>query len=166
MRSNIEAKQTREELVQHVAKKLLEQNKTVGFVESCTGGALANACARMAGSSTWFLGGVVSYSNSVKQKIGVTPQALEGFGVVSEEVAAEMSEAGRQWLGVDVCAAITGVAGPSGGAPNKPVGTVCFAFSFSGQVFSQTVLFSGDRHAVQSQAVDYALTQLTDLLKS
>lgn len=134
---------------------------TVGFAESCTGGRLSALVAEVPGVSDVFLGGVVSYSNEVKMKLlDVRPETLRSFGAVSEETAREMARGARTRLGVDVAVAVTGIAGPSGGTPVKPVGMVCFAAAGPGFEVATTQRFGGDRVAIQSQAAEFAMNFL------
>lgn len=133
--------------------------------ESCTGGLAASWVTQRAGSSAWFEGGVVSYSNDLKRLVlGVSRADLDGFGAVSEPVARAMAEGAVARLGQPGAAyaacAITGVAGPSGGSPEKPVGTVWFAWAFPHQpTRAQRRIFRGDRQAIQQQAAWFALSE-------
>lgn len=107
-----------------------DRKLTLATAESCTGGLVAKLITDVAGSSAIFSGGVVSYSNDVKMKIlGVSDKTLGEHGAVSEETAGEMAEGARERLGTDVAVSTTGIAGPTGGVPGKPVGTVCFGVS-------------------------------------
>lgn len=145
---------------------LREKKQTVGFAESCTGGQVAALLTKHAGVSDVFLGGVVSYSNQVKQDLlEVRSETLASFGAVSEETAGEMAAGARKRLRVDWAVAITGIAGPSGGTATKPVGLVCFAVAGPGFAESTNQHFSGDREAVQRQAVEFALKFLADSLR-
>lgn len=139
----------------------------IGFAESCTGGLLSGSFARVPGVSDVFLGSVVSYSNQVKiDLLGVSPTTLRFDGAVSERVAREMARGACEHLHVECSIAVTGIAGPSGGTPEKPVGTVWFAVR--GPAFEAAVRrqFSGDRDAIQNQAVEFATEFLLgELLK-
>lgn len=127
--------------------------------ESCTGGWVAQSITAVAGSSAWFERGFVTYSNAAKQELlGVPAQTLARVGAVSERTAIEMAEGALRASRADVSVAITGIAGPGGGTPDKPVGTVCFACqSKDGARTSTTQHFSGDRRQVRAQSVAYAL---------
>lgn len=120
-----------DEAIENVIVKLLtEQKKTLALAESCTGGLIANRITNISGASEIFLGGVVSYANSAKEKfLGVKPETLKKFGAVSEEVAREMALGAREKFGSDFAISVTGIAGPNGGSPEKPVGTVFIALA-------------------------------------
>ncbi len=137
----------------------------VATAESCTGGLLAGAVTAVAGSSAWFDLGLVTYSNAEKRQCLDVPAALlERHGAVSEPVALAMAAGLLSRTPADVAASITGIAGPGGATPGKPVGMVCFGFAFPGEGgFARTVQFAGDRAAVRSQAVDWALENLIAL---
>ncbi|RUO27096.1 damage-inducible protein CinA [Aliidiomarina minuta] len=138
----------------------------LGTAESCTGGGVAHACTELAGSSQWFAGGVVTYSNALKQKLlGVPLATLEKEGAVSELTAIAMARGALPLLNVDYALAITGIAGPGGGSPQKPVGTVCFAWSGSDSLqYSECCLFTGDRREIREQSVIHALSKLNEIL--
>ena len=148
-------------LAEQVVEVAQSRALTFGFAESCTGGQLSAAVTRVAGVSSVFWGGVISYSNEVKRGIlGVKEETLISFGAVSEACAAEMAMGSRNALGVDWAVSVTGIAGPGGGSPEKPVGTVCFGWAHAGGVVTERKRFSGDRHRVQRTAVAYALFHL------
>ncbi|MBK7235197.1 MAG: nicotinamide-nucleotide amidase [Sterolibacteriaceae bacterium] len=132
--------------------------------ESCTGGWVAQVLTATAGSSEWFERGFVTYSNEAKQEsLGVSAQTLAAQGAVSEPVAAEMALGTLAASRAEVALAITGIAGPAGGSPDKPVGTVCFAWVVRGaQPVTRLAHFDGDREAVRRAAVVFALTRLLD----
>ena len=134
--------------------------------ESCTGGWVAQALTAVAGSSAWFERGFVTYSNAAKEELlGVRAETLARHGAVSEETAREMALGALQRSHASVALAITGVAGPSGGTPDKPVGTVCFAWSGAGLAArAETRHFAGDREAVRRQSVEHSLERLLELL--
>jgi len=113
-----------------IVRLLSERKKTLVLAESCTGGFIANGITNVPGASKVFLGGIVAYSNGAKEKfLGVRPQTLEKSGAVSEAVAKEMAEGAREKFGSDFAIAVTGIAGPDGGTPEKPVGTVFIALA-------------------------------------
>lgn len=115
-------------LEQHIGQLLTERGKTLVVAESCTGGHIAHTITRIPGSSTYFLGGIIAYSNAIKKEIlGVEEQTLEAFGAVSEQTVREMADGARQGLGADYALAVSGIAGPDGGTPDKPVGTIWLA---------------------------------------
>jgi nicotinamide-nucleotide amidase len=134
--------------------------------ESCTGGWVAQALTAIAGSSAWFEGGFVTYSNAAKiGLIDVPPLTVERHGAVSIETAQAMAEGARRVLGVEVAIAITGVAGPSGGTPAKPVGLVCFGFACDGRATRCVDRhFPGTRTEVRAAAVGYALDECLRLV--
>lgn len=130
--------------------------------ESCTGGWAAQVITHTAGSSAWFDRGFVTYSNDAKlDMLGVRPETLERFGAVSQETASEMAVGALKDSNSMISIAITGIAGPTGGSPGKPVGTVCFAWCRVGETATtETAMFAGDREAVRRQAVIHALRGL------
>ncbi len=154
-------------LVPKLADLLLEKKFKLVTAESCTGGAVAAACTDLAGSSDWFERGFVTYSNAAKTELlGVDAALIVMHGAVSEAVARAMAQGALVHSAAQVSLAVTGVAGPGGGSPAKPVGTVWFAWGVSGQVHSQKMQFTGDRAAVRRAAVTHALQRLTELLRS
>lgn len=156
-----------ETLLQELLALLRTQKFTVGFAESCTGGLLSATLTALSGVSDVFKGSVVSYSNSVKiEVLGVEESVLAKEGAVSEEVARQMAQGTRKQLKVDVSVAITGIAGPTGGTPHKPIGTVCFALA--GPWLAESSIqkhFSGERKEVQEQSVRFAVEYLISKLK-
>jgi len=141
-----------------VAKALRAQEATLAFAESCTGGMAGQLITSESGASTFFRGSIVAYANDVKTSVlGVKPETITDFGAVSEPTAREMAEGAKRVCGSSVAVAITGVAGPEGGAPDKPVGTVCFAVCGPGTTRTSTKLFAGDRERVRIAAAYYAL---------
>lgn len=149
-----------------LSKDLLDAAKakgvTIGVVESCTGGLLGAAITAMPGSSSVFQGGFLTYSNTLKQKlVGVSAGTLRAHGAVSEETANEMADGAHERLGVDLAISITGVAGPGGGSPEKPVGTVCFGLASESGVTSETEVFADlSRNRVRDYAVMHAMKML------
>jgi nicotinamide-nucleotide amidase len=135
--------------------------------ESCTGGWVAQALTAVAGSSDWFERGFVTYSNAAKQEmLGVSAATLAAHGAVSEQTAREMAGGALAHSRAQLALAITGVAGPSGGTPEKPVGMVCFAWAAaSGMLSAQTKHFEGDRESVRRQSGAFALQTLLQLLE-
>jgi len=126
--------------------------------ESCTGGWLAQAITSVAGSSDWFERGYVTYSNAAKrQALGVAKQTLMRHGAVSEQTAREMARGALKRSRGNIALAITGVAGPGGGTPGKPVGTVCFAWLRGRSIRSETKRFKGGRNRVRRQSVIHSL---------
>lgn len=154
------------EKVEQLAEQLLARGWTVTAAESCTGGGVAMSITELAGSSAWFEGSYVTYSNRLKElMLGVSAATLNNSGAVSEEVATEMAIGARDVASADLSIAISGIAGPGGGTPDKPVGMVCFACACRDQSVSmQTCYFDGDRHDVRQQAINHALQMLLDKL--
>ena len=148
--------------VQELSELLIVKGLTISVAESCTGGALSHTITSIPGASSYFDCGYITYSNQSKtEMLGVDIQSIKTYGAVSEEVALEMVIGLATKSHSDVAVSITGVAGPTGGTPEKPVGTVCFGFSFDGKTSTSTKLFSGDRTSIVSQSVSYALKQLS-----
>ena len=148
-------------------KVLRHQKMTVGFAESCTGGRLSASWAETAGVSDVFLGSIISYSNQVKENLlGVQPNTLKIHGAVSAEVAGQMARGARQSLKVHWAVSVTGIAGPSGGSAQKPVGTVWFGIV--GPKVEETCQqnFSGDRVEIQNLAAEFATAWLAEKLES
>lgn len=134
--------------------------------ESCTGGWISEAITSVAGSSEWFDRGFVTYSNRAKQEmLGVKPETLTEFGAVSEATATEMAVGAITNSGASVAVSVTGIAGPGGAVPGKPVGTVCFGWVVKdGAPVTETRVFSGDRAEVRRRAVIFALQELLHLI--
>lgn len=140
---------------------LVEYGQTVSCAESCTGGLLSGALTSLPGSSAWFQAGLVTYSNEAKQNIlGVKKNTLEFYGAVSEETVREMALGALLNTKTDYALSISGIAGPTGGSEEKPVGTVWFGLATKQRIWAKTVLFEGDRDEVRRQAVQFALTFL------
>jgi len=148
-----------DQLSQQLGELLLEHKQIVVTAESCTGGGVANAITEIAGSSAWFDRAFVTYSNEAKQEmIGVQAETLEKFGAVSEPVVIEMVQGALKNSNATIGVSISGIAGPTGGSVEKPVGTVCFAWANKSDWLKvETQHFSGDRSAVRTQAVIHAL---------
>lgn len=147
------------DLAQSLGDLLAARCWHIATAESCTGGGVAAAITAIAGSSAWFEYGVVSYANAAKQKLlGVSAQTLETEGAVSEAVVVAMARGALALSGADLAVAISGIAGPGGATPGKPVGTVWFAWATAvGDLKTDVQLIDGDRAAVQHGAVIYAL---------
>ena len=154
-------------LAEKLGKLLQEKNKTLAVAESCTGGGLAYFLTEIAGASSWFQGGIVAYANECKTKfLDVPEEMIAKHGAVSEEVARAMALGARKRVGTDIALSTTGIAGPGGGTPAKPVGTVCMAVACGEEVFVTRKVFSGDRHAVRTQAIEYILQAVCELVLS
>jgi nicotinamide-nucleotide amidase len=153
-------------LAGEVATAVQECRLMLVTAESCSGGWIAKALTDLAGSSAWFHAGVVTYSYEAKEALlGVNPQTLERTGAVSEETALEMVSGALSRFGAGVAVAVTGIAGPSGGTPDKPVGTVWISWKRRGCYGkAQLFHFAGDRDAVRRQTVAAALIGLRKTL--
>ena len=148
-----------------LAQALLARGWSLSTAESCTGGLVAAACTELSGSSVWFERGFVTYSNAAKtEMLGVPAALIEAHGAVSEPVARAMVEGALRHSAAQVALSITGVAGPTGGSADKPVGTVCFAWATPAGVFSERLHLSGDRAAVRHAAAQHALIGLLQRL--
>ncbi len=160
------------ELTARLAELMQGRGLMLATAESCTGGMIAAACTDLAGSSAWFERGFVSYSNAAKtQLLGVLADCIASHGAVSEPVARAMAQGALTHSAAQVAVAVTGVAGPGGGSPDKPVGTVWIAWAWqlpgSTQVqrLAQVQRFAGEREAVRRQSVIAALEGLLQLLR-
>lgn len=151
-------------LVTQLAERLSARRRWLVTAESCTGGGLSEALTAVPGSSAWFERGYIAYSNTAKREmLQVKAATLARFGAVSEQTAIAMAAGALAHSHADVAVAITGVAGPSGGTAEKPVGTVCFAWMNKGEeAQAATRLFPGDRQAVRRQAIVFALQGLLE----
>jgi nicotinamide-nucleotide amidase len=152
-------------LAMKVGVLLSDAERRLVTAESCTGGWIAKVLTDVPGSSNWFLGGVVAYSNTLKQSLlAVLPSTLAAHGAVSEAAAREMAIGALETLGGQLAVAVTGIAGPDGGQPGKPVGTVWFgwAWRLDGEIETRVAMetFAGDREAVRRQSVARALSEI------
>ncbi len=155
------------DLTKTLSEILLSKAWTISLAESCTGGLVCATLTELAGSSNWFERGYITYSNEAKTEcLDVPSDLIESHGAVSEEVAKAMAEGARIQSGSNVAVSITGIAGPTGGSQEKPVGTVCFGWATENQVLTKTMCFDGDRQMVRQQAMEFALTELIALLRS
>ncbi len=146
---------------------MLQRQWMLATAESCTGGLIAGACTDLAGSSTWFERGFVTYSNTAKtEMLGVDATLIATFGAVSEPVVRAMVQGALQHSRAQVALAVTGVAGPTGGSADKPVGTVWFGWATPAGVHTEAQHFIGDRAAVRAATVQHALARLGALLKA
>ncbi|HJV61654.1 MAG TPA: CinA family protein [Albitalea sp.] len=154
--------------VQSLAAALRSRGWMLATAESCTGGLIAAACTSLAGSSDWFERGVVTYSNEAKSELLDVPAALiEAHGAVSQPVACAMAEGAIARSRADIAVAVTGIAGPGGATPGKPVGTVWAAIAQRDRPAAASLLqLDGDRAAVRRQTVAWALHALNDTLRA
>lgn len=155
-----------ENLAERLGAALLSRGEWLVVAESCTGGWLAQSVTAIAGSSAWFDRGFVTYSNAAKvDMLGVPESTLERHGAVSEATARAMAQGALAHSRADWSVAITGIAGPGGGTPEKPVGTVCFAWARKdGGCEAQTCHFAGDRQSVRALSVGHAMNGLLERL--
>ena len=155
-----------DELAARVGDALKARGWMLASAESCTGGWVGEAVTAISGSSQWYERGFITYTNLAKQEmLGVSQATLEAHGAVSEETVQEMALGALRHSHADVAVAISGIAGPAGGTPDKPVGTVCFAWTTqNGALYSEKYLFPGDRRDVRHQAVTMALEGVLALL--
>ena len=154
------------DLAERVGRALESRGLMLVTAESCTGGWIAEAITMVPGSSAWFERGFVTYTYiSKREMLGVGGDTLENHGAVSEEVVREMAEGAIARSHAQVAVSVSGVAGPSGGSPEKPVGTVCFGWSLRrGTTETSTQHFSGDRESVRRQSVVFALERVLESL--
>jgi nicotinamide-nucleotide amidase len=154
------------QLSAQLGQRLAERSWRVATAESCTGGGISAAITAISGSSNWFEYGVVSYANQAKQRLlQVSVQTLDQEGAVSEAVVVQMLKGVLLLSGSDIGVAVSGIAGPSGGSPDKPVGSVWFAWGLaSGELRTQLCHFAGDRQSVQQQSVAQGLRGLLEML--
>ncbi|OQX71212.1 MAG: hypothetical protein B6D62_02425 [Candidatus Cloacimonas sp. 4484_275] len=143
----------------------ISKNKTVSFAESCTGGMVQQYLTDNSGSSAYFLGGIVAYSNQAKMRIlKVKKTTLENYGAVSKETAKEMAIGVQKLFQSDVSASVTGIAGPTGGSDDKPVGTVFIAVKVNNRVFGREFLFNGTRDIIRKKTVKMLFEFIFEIL--
>lgn len=150
----------------HIAQVCTEQHLSISCAESCTGGGLAYAFTSVAGSSAWFNQSYVTYANSAKMTLVNVPNStLIQHGAVSKATVSAMARGCAAAAAADIAIALSGIAGPGGGTTDKPVGTVWFGWCMDGQIITACQLFEGDREAVRTQAIAFALEQTWSLLQ-
>jgi len=155
------------DLVSEIAEQLLIRKETIATAESCTGGLIGASFTELAGSSQWYLGGFVTYTNEMKHTfLGVPSEVFETVGAVSEECAREMSTGTRNVTGSDWSISVTGIAGPGGGSDDKPVGLVYISVASAVSVVVTRNLFDGDRESVRFQAREKALSMVIEALRN
>jgi nicotinamide-nucleotide amidase len=157
-----------ERLAVRVGAHLMDGERRIVTAESCTGGWIGKTLTDVPGSSAWYVGGVIAYSNEMKRALlGVSGSTLKAHGAVSEAAAREMAVGALEMLGGHVSVAVTGIAGPDGAQPGKPVGTVWFAWAWrEGETIGHRVAqetFAGTREAVRRQSVARALAEILNL---
>lgn len=151
-----------EELIQ---ESFIKNKWTLSVAESCTGGAIASRLTKIAGSSQYFLGGVVAYSNELKMKfLDIKEETLKNYGAVSAETAVEMASKIKLKTNSDFSLAVTGIAGPAGGSPEKPVGTVWVAISTPKKLGIWSLKLNGSRQQIIEQTVETILNRLWKLI--
>ncbi len=155
------------ELGMAVGEALVRRGWTLAVAESCTGGWIAKVITDVPGASRYLVGGAVVYADGAKERmLDISPALLEAHGAVSEEIVRAMADGVKRSLGADVGLAVTGVAGPEGRRPGKPVGTVWFGLALPSGAHARTALFPGDREAVRRGATAHALAWLVERVAS
>ncbi len=153
------------QLAEKVGGLLKAQGLMLATAESCTGGWVSAIITAVPGSSEWFDRGLITYSNRAKQEmLGVREDTLKRFGAVSEETATEMAAGAAYLAKLEIALSVSGIAGPGGALPGKPVGMICFAWKIKDKIDSKTEYFSGDRREVRHQSVVFSLQGLLDRL--
>jgi len=152
-------------LEKEIGDRLRQKGLTLGVVESATGGLISHRITNIPGSSDYYKGSITAYSNEVKIKVvGVKEDTINTYGAVSHQVAAEMAAGGRKVLGVDVCLADTGIAGPTGATPEKPVGLFYIGLAHGSGNYSRKHIFTGSRQQNKQNAAEAALGWLKEYL--
>jgi PncC family amidohydrolase len=150
-----------------IGQALIKSNLTLAVAESCTGGLIGHRITNVPGSSTYFLGGIISYSYDAKERLlGVSHSTLYDFGAVSEQTAREMARGARRAIGADIGLSVTGIAGPGGAMPGKPVGLTWVALSARDADQARRFIWGGDREENKAQSAEAALALLRDYLQS
>lgn len=153
------------DLATRVGHTLKSKGLLLATAESCTGGGIAHAITEIAGSSEWFDCGFVTYSNASKNELlDISEALIAQHGAVSEEIAGAMAEGAVANSSSDVAVSTTGIAGPGGAVPGKPVGTVCFGWRVGDKTYTERLVFKGDRQQVRAQTVEHSLKGLLKLL--
>ncbi|MBI9078510.1 MAG: CinA family protein [Pseudodesulfovibrio sp.] len=152
--------------VSELGECLRIEDNYLATAESCTGGLLASTLTDTPGSSEWFAGSIVAYANVVKSRLlGVNPALIDTHGAVSRPVVLAMAEGARKALGADVSVATSGIAGPGGGTPDKPVGTVWIAWAWQSQSRAKLYEFTGTREEIKEQSVMAAVNGLLSVVR-
>lgn len=155
-----------EDIIRALGTELCKQSALLAAAESCTGGLIAHEATNVPGSSGWFAGGVVAYANHVKQRVlGVPEAVLTTHGAVSRETVLAMAQGARRLLGVQAALAVSGIAGPDGGTPEKPVGTVWMAWAWGDTTDSALWRFSGTRLEVKQRTARAALEGMLGMIR-
>ncbi|NMM28657.1 MAG: CinA family protein [Glaciimonas sp.] len=154
-------------LAAEVGQALQQKDLLLATAESCTGGGVAQAITEIAGCSEWFDCGFIAYSNDSKtEMLDVSAVLIAQHGAVSEEIAAAMAQGALANSNAHVAIATTGIAGPAGAVPGKPIGTICFSWATRERVVTERKVFVGDRHTVREQTVTYCLQGLLRFLQT
>ena len=144
---------------------LLRKNATLATAESCTGGRIASIITAEPGASAYFKGGIVAYSNGAKIAcLGADPATIAEYGAVSVQVTEQMAQGARRVFGADYAIAVSGIAGPDGGSPGKPVGTVCITIATPAATLSERIALPHDRSGNIEAAANHALAMLSDIM--
>lgn len=160
-------KKTDQTLETRVGALLIAQKQTLAFAESCTGGLVSSRITDVAGSSAYFMGGVVAYAYEAKVNLlGVSWDTLEAHGAVSREVVLEMAQGARDALGTDIALSVSGIAGPGGGLPEKPVGTTWIGLAAAQGTWARHFCWDGNRLQNKASSADAVLQFLLDYLKA
>ncbi len=144
-----------------IGKLLIQKSLTISVAESCTGGLIGHMITSVPGSSAYFMGGIISYSNQAKSDLlSISPDMLKQYGAVSGETAREMAKGVRERFNTDIGLSVTGIAGPDGGTKEKPVGTVYMGLSFDKELISLKYLFKGTREQIKQQTAERAIENI------
>ena len=150
-----------------IGEILRARSLTLATAESCTGGLVADRITNIPGSSDYFMGGIIAYANAVKiQTLGVASETIERHGAVSRETVLEMAQGARRILRVDIAVSISGIAGPGGGLPDKPIGTTWLALAAPNGAWSRTFIWNGDRVANKVASAQAVLQMLYNYLQN
>lgn len=145
-------------------KLLINKGYSLSSIESLTGGLFGEFITSKSGASNFYKGGLITYSNQAKQKVGVEQETLDKYGAVSKQTASEMVISASNYFQTDVCVSFTGNAGPSA-MEDKPVGLVCIGIKIKDNVYVYENMFSGDRNQIRQKSVEFAIEVLTSLLE-
>ena len=152
---------------EQLGQVLITQKVTIATAESCTGGLLGHLLTSVSGSSTYYLGGVIAYSNAVKESmLGVRHETLVAYGAVSEQTAKEMAAGTRERIGSDIGISTTGIAGPTGGTPEKPVGLIYIGISTAEKTVAFECHFKGSREEIKEETARTLLKKVLDALQA